>query len=72
MTQAQLSALHHFALRGRPITFALVYSYFGEHKELRDRNSRFGERLEFVAREWKSGRHDFRVLIADALKSWPL
>lgn len=72
LSRDQLSQLHHFARKGRPISFALVYSYFGESKDLQERNSRFGDRLAYVARERRAGRRDLNSLIAEALKAWPL
>jgi hypothetical protein len=71
-TQAQLSSIHHDSLKGRSVTFNTAYKYFGEHRELKDRNLDYGNRLAFIADQYKAGAGRFSDLIALALKQWPL
>ena len=71
-TQKQLSSIHHFSLKGRDVTFTTAYKYFGEGKELKDRNLAYADRLDFIAKEYKAGSGTFSDLIAIALRKWPL
>jgi hypothetical protein len=71
-TQKQLSSIHHFSLKGRDVTFATAYKYFGEHKDVKERNLAYAERLAFIAEQYKAKAGRFSDLIAQALKKWPL
>lgn len=71
-TAKQLSSIHHFSLKGRDVSFAEAYRYFGEHKELKDRNLAYAERLAFIANQYKVRTDRFSDLIAQALQKWPL
>ena len=72
MSQQQLSALHHFSLKGRRVTFRRLESYFSTNRDLRQTNYNFAERLRFVAHEHRHGRKEFSVLVGEALRKWPL
>ena len=72
LTQGQLSTLHHFWLKGRQISFSLVYAYFGTSKNLQERNADFAHRLTFVARKHRAGSGQMVTLIEQALSRWPL
>jgi hypothetical protein len=71
-TQKQLSSIHHFSLKGREVTFATASKYFGENKELMDKNLAYADRLDFIAKEYKAKAGTFSELIAIALQKWPL
>ena len=71
-TRRQLSSIHHFSLKGRDVSFAEAYRYFEEPKELKHRNRDYGERLKFIAQEYRAQRGRFPDLIARALEQWPL
>jgi hypothetical protein len=71
-TQKQLSSIHHFSLKGRDVSFAEAYRYFGQNKELKDRNLAYGERLAFIAERYKAKAGRFSELIVQALGKWPL
>lgn len=71
-TQKQLSSIHHFSLKGRDVTFVEAYRYFGKHKELKDKNLAYANRLEFIASEYRAKAGRFSDLVALALKKWPL
>jgi hypothetical protein len=78
MSEAELSALHHFSLKNRGTfryhgTFNGVRRYFTPGKQLRRNNSRFAERLACVAREHRSGTSkSFATLVHEALARLPL
>jgi hypothetical protein len=71
-TQDQLSALHHFSLKDRPVRYNGIYKYFGTNKELQHRNALFAERVIFVADNYKDNKGSFSQLINEALTRWPL
>ncbi|MDX6578016.1 MAG: hypothetical protein QOE96_3969 [Blastocatellia bacterium] len=73
LSQAQLSALHHFSLKGRPITFNGVCSYFSKRNgDIWKITSDFASRVLFIAREHRNGAHSFDALVQQALAKWPL
>jgi len=72
MTQKQLSSLHHFYLKGRDISFALVNDYFGTNKNLQERNTNFGNRISYVANQYKKHNENITQLIQKAHEKWPL
>jgi hypothetical protein len=72
MSEMQLSKLHHFSVKGRNETYAQTYRYFGESKELRERNTNYANRLIFIAEKYKAGAGSFSVLSIEALQRWPL
>ena len=71
-TQKQLSSTHHFSLKGRDVTFASTYKYFGVPKELQLRNQQYANRLIFIADQYMARAGRFSDLIAAALQKWPL
>jgi hypothetical protein len=71
-TQKQLSSIHHFSLKGRDVTFAEAYRYFGVNRELGEKNLAYAERLAFIADQYKAKAGRFSDLIAQTLKKWPL
>ena len=72
-TENQLYALHHFSLKGsRKPRYAGLYKYFGTKKKLELRNTKFSDRLIYVATQHKDGKRDFAQLISEALDKWPL
>jgi hypothetical protein len=71
-TTKQLSSIHHASLKGRTETFAGAYRYFGENKELQDRNLAYASRLKFIVDKYKGNGGTFESLIALALEKWPL
>jgi hypothetical protein len=73
MSAVELSALHHFSLKGRRGTFNGVRRYFTPGKELRAANTRFAERLGYVAHEHRRDtRKSFQTLVQEALARFPL
>jgi hypothetical protein len=72
LTQKQHARIHHFALGEREVTFAAVDRYFGNKKELRNRNLEYSNRVQFVAVQYEAGAGSFETLIAAALEKWPL
>ena len=72
MSQEQLSTLHHFSLKDREETFKSTLKYFGKNRDLRHKNTDYANRLKFVAAEHRHSGTGFNVLIAQALKKWPL
>jgi hypothetical protein len=77
MSEAELSALHHFSVSDRTTrfrgTFAGVRRYFTAGKQLRVKNSRFADRLAFVAGAHRSGTNtSFATLVHEALTQLPL
>lgn len=68
MSEQQLSALHHFSLKGRKVTFRRLESYFSTNRDLRQTNYNFAERLRFVASEHRRGRKEFSTLVGEALR----
>jgi len=72
LTEKQLSALHHFSLKGRDITFQRIRRYFGVNKDLRENNINFASRVTFIAREHKLSSQSLGSLVAQALSKWPL
>ena len=71
MSKKQLSRLHHFSLKGREVTFAEAYRYFGTNRELGKNNTNYAERLKYVATKHKEGGKNLDSLIDQALKQWP-
>jgi hypothetical protein len=72
MSEQQLSALHHFSLKGRKVTFRELERYFSTNRDLRRTNYNLAERLRFVANEHRMGRKDFSISVREALRRWPL
>jgi hypothetical protein len=72
LTRDQLSALHHFSLKHRPFGFAAARRYFEEPREWGERNAFFVERVLHVARAHQQQAQPLRLLVADALRRWPL
>jgi hypothetical protein len=71
-TERQLSSIHHFSLKGRKETYAAALRYFGEQRELRDRNLAYANRLEFIANQYRAKAGSLNDLIKIALQRWPL
>jgi hypothetical protein len=71
LSAADLSSLHHFALKGRAISFAQAADYFGVSKELRDRNDAFAHRVLFVAQQHRHQPQPWDPLLAEARRRWP-
>jgi hypothetical protein len=75
MSALDLSKLHHFSVndgswRG---SFEGVRRYFTPGKQLRANNTRFAERVAYVAREHRSGTNkSFDALVLEALAKFPL
>ena len=69
MSVQQLRAIHH-SLR-KTETFASTIRYFGENKDLGDKNSRYAQRLEFIAAEHRKKVTGFDALVSEALSRWP-
>jgi len=72
VTEAQLSSIHHFSPKDRGVTFAEACRYFGEQKDLKDKNLAYSNRLKFIANGYKARAGSFSDLIAQALEKWPL
>ena len=72
LSQEQLTRLHHCSLRGHSQSFAAVLSYFSSNKDLRQANSLFLLRVEYVTREHKRGGQPLDSLLRDALRLYPL
>ena len=71
MSEEQLSQLHHYWLRKR-VTYWQTYDYFGKNLPPRGNNTRYAERLKFVAAQHRLRRGSFSVLVQEALAKWPL
>jgi hypothetical protein len=69
MSVQQLRAIHH-SLR-KTETFASTIRYFGQNKDLGDKNTRYAHRLEFIATEYQKSRTGFDALVSEALRRWP-
>lgn len=63
LTQNQLSSLHHFSLNGRDTSFSSTNNYFGANKNLQERNTKFGNRIIFVANQYKQGKGNFTRML---------
>jgi hypothetical protein len=72
MTQEQLSALHHFSLKNRGITYNGLLRHFGNIQHPDPINVRFANRVRFVADAHREGRRDFESVIQEALARYPL
>ena len=68
-SREQLSALHHFSVRGGKVGYPETYAYFGVNKELRKSNRAFAERLNYVAAEHQRSRTGLSVLVSRHLPS---
>ena len=69
MSVQQLRTIHH-SLR-KTETFASTIRYFGENKDLGNKNTRYAQRLEFIATEYQKSRTGFDALVSEALRRWP-
>ena len=70
LTQKQLSQLHHFSRNGKPMTFAVMYKYFGESKQLQENNTKLGERLEYLVELHRQSQ--MPALVKKTLQAKPL
>ena len=71
MSEEQLSQLHHYWPRKR-VTYWQTYDYFGKNLPPRTKNTRYAERLKFVAAQHRLRGESFSVLVQEALAKWPL
>jgi hypothetical protein len=73
MSEGDLSALHHFSIKKRGVTYAAVRKYFGIRGDLRETNTSFAERVCYVAKQRRLGvTRSFSLLVREALHKWPL
>ena len=73
MSTDELTALHHFSLSGKRVTFGSIPRYFAGSKELQDNNAAFAERICYVASEHRvKPEKTFAALVRTALAKWPL
>jgi len=70
MSVQHLQAIHHSVRKTE--TFAATIRYFGENKDLGDKNTRYAQRLGFIAAEHRRTGTGFSTLVDEALRRWPL
>ena len=72
MTSAQLTRMHHFSLKRRPVSMADAIGYFEGKNTLLGNNIPFADRCCYVAEQVRARRLDLDKLIREALARLPL
>ena len=67
-TVKQLTSIHHFDKQ----TFSDALGYFCVDRDLRENNTKFANRVIFIADNHEKNGKDFNTLINKSLQKWPL